>query len=51
MSERTALQETELPSAVCQEVFPAHSTFPQLKVASEPGLMIEVFRKHLKPVS
>jgi hypothetical protein len=41
----------ELPSAVCEEAFPADPDFPQLKVATDPALMLEVFRAHLKPVS
>ena len=45
------MQTTELPSAVCREAFPAHPRFPQLKIASDPGLMLEIFRRHLKPVT
>jgi len=45
------MRKKELPSAVCNEAFPADPDFPQLKIASDPGLMIEVFRSHLKPVS
>src|SRR5438093_12131709 len=46
------LTETpEIDSSSCLQAFPAHHTFPQLKIASEPGLMFEVFRRHLKPVS
>jgi hypothetical protein len=41
----------ELPSAVCEEDFPDDPDFPQLKVATDPALMLEVFRTHLKPVS
>ena len=41
----------ELPSAVCEEAFPFDPDFPQLKTASDPALMLEVFRSHLKPVS
>src|SRR5438045_4486241 len=41
----------ELPSAVCEDAFPDDPDFPQLKVATDPALMIEVFRAHLKPVS
>ncbi len=40
----------ELPSAVCQEAFPADPDFPQLKIASDPALMLEMFRAHLKPL-
>src|ERR1051325_5497237 len=41
----------ELPSAVCEEAFPADPDFPQLKIASDPALMLEVFRNHLRPVA
>ncbi len=41
----------ELPSAVCEEAFPFDPDFPQLEIASDPALMLEVFRSHLKPVS
>ncbi len=39
-----------LPSAVCEEAFPADPDFPQLKIASDPALMLETFRAHLRPV-
>lgn len=32
------------------EAFPTDPLLPQLKIASDPGLMLEVFRKHLRPV-
>src|SRR5438045_514346 len=41
----------ELPSAVCEKVFPSDPDFPQLKIATDPALMLEVFRTHLKPAS
>ena len=41
----------ELTSAVCEEVFPDDPDFPELKVAADPALMLEVFRTHLKPVA
>ena len=34
-----------------QEGFPDHPHFPQLRIASDPGLMREIFRTHLKPVA
>src|SRR5437773_9531137 len=40
----------ELPSAVCEESFPYDPGFPQLKIAADSALMLEVFREHLKPV-
>ena len=45
------LPKIELPFDVCAEGFPVDPDFPQLKVASDPQLMLEVFRRHLKPVS
>ena len=35
-----------LPSAVCEGAFPDDDAFPQLKIASDPALMLEVFRAH-----
>lgn len=49
MSAPTTPRKKELPSAVCREAFPADPDFPQLMIASDPGLMLEVFRRHLKP--
>ena len=40
-----------MPVDVCAEGFPADPDFPQLKIASDPELMLEDFRRHLKPVS
>ena len=45
------LPKIELPVDVCAEGFPVDPDFPQLKVASDPQLMLEVFRRHLRPVS
>src|SRR5437879_5341809 len=45
------MEKQELTSAGGCEAFPEDHDFPQLKVASDPGLMLEVFRRHLKPVS
>jgi Ser/Thr protein kinase RdoA (MazF antagonist) len=39
-----------LSCAIRGQIFPAHPYFPQLKIASDPALMLEIFRKHLKPV-
>ena len=39
------------PSVVSAEAFPFDPDFPQLKIASDPALMREVFRRHLKPVA
>ena len=45
------LPKIELPVDVFAEGFPVDPDFPQLKVASDPQLMLEVFRRHLRPVS
>src|SRR6266545_6562338 len=45
------MRKKELPAEVCLEAFPVDPDFPQLKIASNPGLMLEVFRQHLKPAS
>ena len=45
------MQKQQLPAEPCLEVFPEDPDFPQLKVASDPDRMLEVFRNHLKPVS
>src|SRR5438552_527857 len=45
------MRKQPLPSAVCSEAFPADPDFPQLKIASDPALMLEVFREHLKPAA
>src|SRR6266496_6119116 len=45
------MQKHELPADVCLEAYPADPGFPQLRIASDPELMLEVFREHLKPVS
>jgi len=41
----------DLSSAILGRTFPAHACFPQLKTASDSALMLDLFRKHLKPVS
>src|SRR5437867_10821425 len=41
----------ELTSIVGGNGFPAHPHFPKLKAACDPALMLETFRRHLKPVS
>ena len=41
----------ELSAAIRGAAFPAHPCFPQLKIASNPKLMLDLFRQHLKPVS
>src|SRR5881296_238300 len=41
----------EIAPSLCQEVFPADPDFPQLKIASDPRRMLELFRAHLKPIS
>src|SRR6266571_8854194 len=45
------MRKKELPLAVCSEAFPADPDFPQLRIATDPVLMLEVFREHLKPIS
>src|SRR5437763_16334262 len=51
-NERTnTMRKQELPADVCLETFPEDPNFPQLKIAGDPGRMLEVFRRHLKPVS
>jgi len=45
------MRKQQLSAEVCLEAFPDDPDFPQLKVASDPSLMLEVFRRHLKPVS
>src|SRR5437879_5695 len=45
------MSRPEVPAAVRLEAFPADPDFPHLTVASDPGLMLEVFRAHLKPVA
>src|SRR5712691_7821719 len=50
-SEQTPVRKQELPAVVCREAFPVDPDFPQLEIASDPGLMLEVFRARLKPMS
>ena len=49
--EATPVLQQALPAAVRPEAFPADPDFPQLAVAGDPALMLEVFRTHLKPVA
>jgi hypothetical protein len=42
---------TGVSSAASLDAFPTDPDFPQLRVASDPALMLEVFRAHLKPAS
>src|ERR1041385_6279494 len=42
---------SDLASAIDGRGYPDHPYFPQIKIASDTGSMLEVFRKHLKPVS
>ncbi len=41
----------QLPAPVRRDAFPADPDFPQLEIAADPGLMLDVFRTHLKPVA
>ncbi|PYJ87269.1 MAG: hypothetical protein DME22_02220, partial [Verrucomicrobia bacterium] len=45
------MRKQQLTAEVCLGAFPDDPDFPQLKVASDPDRMLEVFRRHLKPVS
>ena len=45
------MRKQALPAAVCMDGFPRDPDFPQLEIASDAGLMLEVFRRHLKTVS
>ena len=45
------MRKQQLSAEVCLGAFPDDPDFPQLKVASDPDRMLEVFRSHLKPVS
>jgi hypothetical protein len=45
------VRKQALPAAVCLDGFPADPDFPQLETASDPRLMLQVFRQHLKAVS
>jgi len=51
MMQPTTEQPGGARSTICREAFPAHPHFPQLTTACDAGLMLEVFRNHLKPVS
>jgi hypothetical protein len=45
----TTLPVTELAAAIHDQAYPAHPYFPQLKIASDPRSMLEIFCEHLKP--
>jgi|SRR5881394_3454849 len=45
------MQKQALPAAVCLDAFPADPDFPQLETASDPGRMLQVFRRNLTAVS
>src|SRR5881394_383881 len=45
------VRKQALPAAVYMDGFPRDPDFPQLETASDAGLMLDVFRKHLKAVS
>ena len=45
------MRKQALPAAVCMDGFPRDPDFPQLEIASDAGLMLQVFRRHLKTVS
>ena len=45
------MRTRQLPETVRPEAFPADPDFPQLEIATDPGLMLDVFRTHLKPVA
>jgi len=51
MNTATTIRKKELPPAVCQEAFPFDHEFPQLRIASDPELMLAMFRRHLKPIA
>ena len=38
------------PAIMSLEAFPADPALPRLQIASDPGLMREVFRRHLRPL-
>ncbi len=45
------MRKQALPAAVCLDGFPRDPDFPQLETASDPRLMLHVFRQHLNGVS
>ena len=49
--ERTPLETPESLSDVHAEVFPSDPGFPELEIAVNPKMMLDVFRRHLKPAS
>ncbi len=48
---QTCATAQPLGLAVRDQVFPEHPCFPQLKEATDPKAMLELFRTHLKPAS
>src|SRR5262245_15765957 len=44
------MRKRALPSAVCEEAFPADPYFPQLQLTADPARMLQVHRKHLTSV-
>jgi len=44
------VRKQALPAAVCLDGFPRDPDFPQLETATDPRVMLQVFRRHLKPV-
>jgi Ser/Thr protein kinase RdoA (MazF antagonist) len=49
-AESALVQKRRHLVAAAPEGFPADPDFPQLPIATDPKLMLDVFRKHLKPV-
>jgi len=45
------VRKQALPAAVFLQTYPADPDFPQLEIATDAALMLEVFRAHLKPVA
>src|SRR5256885_14464924 len=48
--EPAPVRKQALPAAVCLDGFPRDPDFPQLETATDPRVMLQVFRRHLKPV-
>src|SRR5437016_11588705 len=44
-------RKQELPAAVCRVVLPHVPDSPQLATATDPGLMLEQFRTHIRPAT
>jgi hypothetical protein len=49
MTNSIAASDKTLSFAIQGRAFPEHPHFPQLKTACHPGLMLDVFRRHLQP--